>query len=95
MTWFNPKTWFQKVHAGNKVYIATDPNQPHVGLSVFTEDRGASASFCLEDISLGAAKINLCGKVIDWEKVPVKYIASLKTGGTVTIPLDRLKSLLR
>jgi hypothetical protein len=93
MNW-NPLTWF-KAKAEAKVFVSVDPNHPHVGLSVFTEAKAPGACFCVEGISLGAAKLDLCGKVLDWDKMPAKYIAAMKTGATVTLPLDRLKSLFR
>jgi hypothetical protein len=76
-----------------KVYVGADPEQPHVGLSIFTEAK-TSRAFIVEG-RVGPIKAELCGKLFDWDKVPAKYITSLKVGGTVAIPLDRLKSLIR
>ena len=93
MNW-NPKTWFTK-KAEAQVYVGVDANHPHVGLSFIADVKPEGASFCVEGVTLGAAKLDLCGKVLDWDKMPAKYIAAMNGGATVTLPIDRLKSLFR
>lgn len=96
MNWadLNPLKRAKKPEAAGKVYIGADLLQPHAGLAVFSEVRPQGASFCVEG-QVGALKADLCGKLLDWPNMPPRYLASLKTGGTVTLPLDKLKALIR
>ena len=97
MNWadMNPFRRANKPASAGPVYLGVNQATPHAGISVISDVRPAGGSFCLEGVPLDQAKLDLCGKVLDWEKVPAKYIASLKTGGSITLPLDRLKTLFR
>jgi hypothetical protein len=96
MTWYNPKSWFQKSQdASNRIYLSADPNHPHVGLSVFSETNLEGPSLCVEGISLAEARLDLCGKVIDWSKMTPLQAEAVRMGGRVTLPLETLKSLFK
>lgn len=96
MTWYKPKTWFQKAPESREfVHVGADPRFPHVGLSVFSETRIDGPSLCVEGISVAQARVDLCGKVIDWSKLEPLQIESIRAGGKVKLPLETFKSLFR
>ena len=84
-----------KKHEASKVYVGVNPEHPSVGLSVILDVKPMGASICVEGIPLRQAQLDLCGKVLDWDKMPAKLAASLRAGGSLTLPIDRLKSLFR
>lgn len=84
----------QAMPFGGLVYVSANPEHPYVGFTV-TDFRPAGPSIQVEGIALKIAKQNLTGKVLDWDRFPVKYISALKTGGSVRLPLDTLKTLFR
>jgi hypothetical protein len=94
MSWYNPKTWLSK-KAAPAVYVGVNPEHPSVGISVIAEVKPEGGSFCVEGIPFGKAKLDLCGKVLDWDKVPAKYIAAFKGGVSIPIQIDRLQSFFR
>lgn len=96
MKWYNPKTWFGKVQQTDEsVYVAADPSHPHVGLSVFSDTKLDGPSLRVDGISLAEARLDLCGKVIDWSRMTPQQAESIRTGGRVTLPLEAFKSLFR
>jgi hypothetical protein len=90
----NPLKRAKKPTATGKVYIGADHIQPHAGLAVFAEARPESGSFCVEG-HLGSLKAEFCGKLLDWANMPPRYLASLKTGGSVSLPLEKFKALIK
>jgi hypothetical protein len=95
MTWYNPKTWFAPSEPASRVHVAADPNHPHVGLSVFSETKLDGPSLCVDGITLAQARIDLCGKVIDWSRMTPQQAESIKVGGKVVLPIDTFKSLFK
>lgn len=79
----------------DRIYIGANPDFPHGGLSVFSEDKIIGPSFCVEGITLAQARVDLCGKVIDWSKMTPLQAEAIKAGGKVTLPLSALQSLFR
>lgn len=90
MNW-NP---FKKKATGNRVYVALDPAAPHVGLSMFSEGKLQGAQICVEGITIAQARIDLCGKVLDWDRIPANQ-ANAMVSGKITISLDSFKSLFK
>lgn len=95
MNWadLNPIQRPKKPAGTGKVYVGLDVDQPHAGLAVFSDTK-IPGSFCVEG-SAARLKAELCGKIIDWDKVPAKFPESLKAGASLTITIDRLKSFIR
>lgn len=79
----------------NFVYVAADPTHPFVGLSVFSETKIEGPSLCVEGIEIGAARLDLCGKVIDWSKMTPQQAEAIRVGGKVKLPLETFKALFR
>lgn len=96
MNWvdLNPVKRAKKPEGTGKVYIGANMANPYAGLDVFAEVRPQGACFCVEG-QAGALKAELCGKLIDWMNMPPRYLASLKTGGSVTLPLESFKALIK
>lgn len=92
---FKPSTWFSKSPTVPRVYVGADPSHPHVGLSVFSENKIDGPSLCVTGISLAEARLDLCGKVIDWARLTPQRADEIKVGGKVTLPLDAFKSLFK
>lgn len=92
---FKPSTWFSKSPTVPRIYAAANPDHPHVGLSVFSEGKMEGPSLCVTGITLAEAKLDLCGKVIDWSRMTPNQAESIKTGGKVTLPLDTFKKLFK
>jgi hypothetical protein len=86
---------FKKKPALPKVFVSADPNHPHVGLSVFSETKLSGPSLCVVGISLAEARLDLCGKVIDWSRMTPQQAEAIKVGGKVTLPLNTFKSLFK
>lgn len=92
---FKPSTWFSKSPKVPMVHVSATPDHPHVGLSVFSENKIQGPSLCVTGITLAEARLDLCGKVIDWERMTLLQAESIKAGGKVTLPLDTFKSLFK
>lgn len=91
----NPKTWFTKSPKVPRVHVLANPDHPHVGLSVFSENKITGPSLCVTGISLAAARLDLCGKVIDWSRMTPQQADAIKVGGKITLPIDTFKSLFK
>lgn len=88
------KLFKRKPKTTGKVYIGIDLESPHAGLSFFAEVKPSGASFCVEGFA-PILKAEFCGKLLDWDNMPAKFLSGLKTGGSVTIPLDKFKALIK
>lgn len=97
MAWadLNPFKRASRPSDSGAVYIGVNPSSPFAGIAVISEVKPEGASIRVEGIKIGPARLELCGKVLDWNRVPVRYIASFKTGGSVTLPIDTLKTLFK
>lgn len=90
------KSFFRKTpELRDFVWVAADPSHPHVGLSVFSETKLEGPSLCVDGITLAEARLDLCGKVIDWSKMTPLQAESIRAGGKVTLPLSTFKSLFK
>ena len=92
---FKPSTWFSRSPKVPRIHVAANPDHPHVGLSVFSETKLDGPSLCVTGITLAEARLDLCGKVIDWSRLTPLQAEAIKVGGRVTLPLDTFKSLFR
>ncbi len=93
MNW-NPLSWFKKSDPTNRVFVSVDPGAPHVGLSMFSEGKHNGAQVCVEGITVAQARVDLCGKVLDWDRIAPNQLNAIRSG-KITVSLDVFKSLFK
>lgn len=78
-----------------RVFVGIDTTHPHVGLSSFSPEKPEGPSICVEGISINEARIELCGKVIDWSRMTPNQKEAITMGAKVTLSMQTLKSLFK
>lgn len=94
MNWADLNPLKRKTKVG-KVYVGASPDHPHVGISVILDEKFSGPSLCVDGITLAQARVDLCGKVIDWSRMTPQQAEAIKVGGKVTLPLATLQSLFK
>lgn len=92
---FKPKAVPAPLDKKGRVYVGIDTKHPYVGLSAFSADKPEGPAICIDGISINEARMELCGKVIDWSRMAPNRVEAISTGAKVTLSLDIFKSLFK
>lgn len=92
MIWYKPKTWLAPEFQAPAVWVKMAPEFPHVGLSLFSSAVNCpfTEAVRVTGIDQSAASLELSGKVLDWNTVPL-----LKTGVKPTVSIETFRTWIK
>lgn len=99
MNILKPSTWFAKAPkaAPSHVFLQLSPERPHQGIDHFSADAKCVYKYALKvtGVSQDEARLNLVGKVLDWDRLTEKQIQGIEGGKSPEIEYTVLKGMFR
>ena len=109
MTWWNPKSWSEKSAnkqepalkpvpefvGGPFVWVEVNPERAHMGLDFYSDTSGNPFKYAIRvgGLTRERARVDLVGKVLDWNRFTPEQISAIESGNPPFIPYETLKAM--